>query len=290
MTRAALDWVDDHPRQPWMLYLHYFDPHDRYQAPPPWTRMHVDQGADRRIRDSSVRGGRPNTFMEDSPARRDLSGEELRYLRDLYRGEVSYLDHWLGRLLAGLRARGDLDRTIVVLTSDHGEEFLEHDGLKHGHTLYEELVAVPLVVLHPDGPNAGGVVSTPVSLQGLAPTLREWTGVAPVGAEGVWPLDEAPAPRPVAENWRDGEGPRAGPQRAVWDWPLKLIDVGDGRRLELYDLVADPGEQEPRDDPAGIGRLTAVLDSILGAVDVSVEDAEVDPALLEKLKAMGYVH
>lgn len=290
VTRSALAWSAEHRESPWFLYLHYFDPHDRYQAPPPFTRMHVAPRLESTIRDSSVRGGRPNTFMDESPAKRDLTADELEYMRDLYRGEVSYLDHWIGRLLDGLRASGALDNTLVVLTSDHGEEFLEHGGFKHGHSLYEELVAVPLIVARPGGHSAGTVVDSPVTLLDLAPTVRDVAGVEPRTDGRPWPLATRDEDIPVAENFRDGEGPLAGVQRAVLQWPRKLIEYGDGARLELFDLAADPRERAPLGEAEEVGRMVAVLDSVAGDSAPAVEDAEVDPALLEKLKAMGYVH
>jgi arylsulfatase A-like enzyme len=292
VTRSALSWVEDHPDGPYFLYLHYFDPHDRYQAPPPWTRMHVDEVADSRIDDSAVRSGRPNAFLETASGSGELSAQELQYMRDLYRGEVSYVDHWLGRLMHGLRDRGALDNTLVVITSDHGEEFLEHDSLKHGHALYEEQIAVPLIVLLPAGGSAGTVISDPVSLLDLAPALRSIAGLDTRQADGdAWAFGNGIQGRnPVAENWRYGEGPNSGPQRALIDWPRKLIEYQRAQTLEFFDLELDPGEQSSSLDAAGIGRMVILMDSLLGTRDDGLGAAPVDPVLLEKLKAMGYVH
>jgi arylsulfatase A-like enzyme len=292
VTRSALSWVKAHPDQPYFLYLHYFDPHDRYQAPPPWTRMHVDVAADSRIKDSAVRSGRPNAFLETTAGSRDLSPQELQYMRDLYRGEVSYIDHWLGRLMDGLRDLGALDNTLIVITSDHGEEFLEHASLKHGHDLYDEQIAVPLIVLFPSGGTAGSVIPDPVSLLDLAPTLRWIAGLDAGQVDGdPWAFgNRNGSRRPAAENWRYGEGPKSGPQRALIDWPRKLIEYQRTQTLEFFDLDVDPAEQSTLVDAAATGRMVILMDSLLGIPDTAAEATPVDPALLEKLKAMGYVH
>lgn len=290
VTRYALEWLDEHPDGPRFLYLHYFDPHDRYQAPPPFTRAQVDPRLEARIRDSSVRAGQPNHFMPElNDEARDLRPDELAYMQGLYRGEVQYVDHWIGRLLAGLRTAGALDNTLVLVTADHGEEFLDHGGLKHGHTVYEELVAVPLIVGLPGGARAGTVVAEPVSLLAIAPTLRAVAGLATLPGARLWGTGNKGV-RPLVENWAWGEGPRAGPQRALIDGPLKLIEYAAAGRSELFDLDHDPHETTALADQGPAGPMRAVLDSLAGATEEWSVPGTVDPALFEKLKAMGYVH
>jgi arylsulfatase A-like enzyme len=290
VTRAALRWLEQTREGPFFLYLHYFDPHDRYQAPSPHTRMHVDPDTDRSIRDSAVRAGKPNAFIPAmNPNARDLTADELQYMRDLYRGEVSYVDAWIGKLFAGLEQQGRTRNTIVVVTSDHGEEFLEHGGLKHAHTLYEELVSVPLILHVPGAEPYGAVVERPVSLVDLPATLRALAGLPARIGDRSWSLGSGEdAPPVLCENWHDGEGARSGLQRSVVVWPRKLIEYADGT-AELFDLERDPMESSPLEDAPWGTDLHALLDSI-GGGDAAVPDAPVDPDLLEKLKAMGYVH
>jgi len=286
VTRGALQWLDAHPDGPTFLYLHYFDPHDRYQAPPPFTRAQVSPALNKRVTDSSVRAGRPNTFMSSvTPDARAMRPDELEYMQGLYQGEVAYVDHWVGKLLAGMRERGALANTVVVVTSDHGEEFLEHEGLKHGHTLYDELIRVPLIVVLPGAGRAGEVVDDAVSLLQVAPMLRSMAGLEN-GTGGLFDGSSLP----LAQNWAWGEGPLVGPQRALVQWPYKLIEYRQAQLSDLYDLAGDPGELEPLQAGPQTVRMTAILDSLVG-VDDGVQSAmDADPALLEKLKAMGYVH
>jgi arylsulfatase A-like enzyme len=291
MTRAAIEWLDTNPDGPFFLYLHYFDPHDRYQAPRPFTRRHIGRALEEKVRDTSVRAGRPNPFIETmNPDARDLTPDEVRYLKGLYRGEVSYVDHWIGRLLGHLEESGRLDDTIVLVTSDHGEEFLEHEGLKHAHTLYDELVAVPLLLRLPGDRHAGAVRAEPVSLVDLPATLRAVAGLPARDGDRAWAVDGPPSPRVVvAENWWDEAGPRHGLQQSLVRWPHKLVRYGDGT-TELFDLDRDPAEQRPLDDDALRERMVVSLDSLLDESGGTAEAGPVDPALLEKLKAMGYVH
>lgn len=292
VTRHALEWIDAHPEGPRFLYLHYFDPHDRYQAPPPFTRAFIDPRLEERVSDSSVRAGRPNHFMRSvSSTASALTQPQAEYMRGLYRGEVRYVDHWIGVLLDGMRARGALSNTVVVVTSDHGEEFLEHDGLKHGHTLYDELVAVPLIVSLPGGAAAGSVIDEPVSLLELAPTLRTLLGLPADPGVRTWSVATAMQPaRPLSQNWAYGEHERSGPQRALVQWPYKLIQYVARDRDELFDLSKDGAESAPLDDAAWRSGLTAALDSLAGGAEDQAEPGPLDPALLERLKAMGYVH
>jgi arylsulfatase A-like enzyme len=291
ITRAARSWLDAHPDGPFFLYLHYFDPHDRYQAPAPFTREHIPASLEQRVKDSSVRGGRPNPFTRwMTPDARELTSPELSYMQGLYQGEVSYVDHCIGQLLGHLESGGRLDNTIVVVTSDHGEEFLEHGGLKHAHTLYEELVAVPLMVRLPGDAHAGSVVSTPVSLTDLPATLRRHAGLPARSGDRAWPLSGGSEGGPVlAQNWWEQDESRAGLQAAIIEWPWKLIRY-EQDPAELFDLGADPGELAPVGDVARAERMSAMLDSLLGDADIDPGQRPVDPGLIEKLKAMGYVH
>jgi hypothetical protein len=180
--------------------------------------------------------------------------------------------------------------TIVAVTSDHGEEFLEHGGLKHAHTLYEELVSVPLILHVPGADFSGTVVDRPVSLVDLPATLRELAGLPARIGDRSWSLSGGEGTDPVlCENWHDGEGDKGGLQRSLIVWPRKFIEYTGGA-TELFDLERDPMEQSPLGEaPWGI-TMKALLDSISGDNVAAVPDAPVDPDLLEKLKAMGYVH
>jgi arylsulfatase A-like enzyme len=199
LSERALAWAATRADGPFFLYLQFMDPHAPYDAPHP-DRPHGRGGGEPGLH----RGHR----WEDGSALPLVMGwdrlegpAELEQFKSYYDEEVSYLDHCLGRLLATLRARGLLENTIVLVTSDHGEEFAEHGHWSHGYSLHREVLHVPLVVAAPGlGPRAGTASTHPVSLIDVVPTLVElapWTGTA------CWPRRcptaiSMPPPPPLA--------------------------------------------------------------------------------------------
>lgn len=172
------------------------------------------------------------------------------YIRRLYRGELQRVDAALGTLMTALREDGSLDEAIVVLVGVHGEEFFEHGGAGHGHTLHEESLRVPLAIRAP-ALLAPGRVGVPVDLLDLAPTLADLLGLPFPGAwqgESLVPVIDDPQPSPRLVVGYLGDGSRAA---IVGD--LKLI-LGSGRDSQrFYDLALDPGELDDRINSGGIG-------------------------------------
>lgn len=243
--------------RPFFAYLHYMEPHDPYFAHP------YDGHAIARVE------------QPDPPA--SMAPE----MRSLYSQEVRHFDTLFGELVAWLKAQGIYDRALIVVTSDHGEEFDDHGGFWHGTSLYQELVRVPLMVRFPGGKGSGTRRPEPVSLVDVAPTARSAAGLppsadlpgraltalapaAPVvpalpaepapdaeldGAEGDAAASAEPAP--VAAPLRslfaavDHQGSQL---KAIRLGALKLIRANpDNPRgiaeTELYDLTSDPGER-----------------------------------------------
>jgi arylsulfatase A-like enzyme len=321
MSDAALsELAREDGGEPWFLWLHYMDPHGLYDPPP-----------EHRVFRSDV----PEAIPDDPghvaqynvpPGCRMADGRvDAARVRDLYDGEVRYADAEIGRVLAALRASGELERTIVVVTADHGENLGEHrDWFEHGRDAYETTCRVPLLVrlpaLLPDRP-APGVRKGSVSLADVAPTLLDLLGLPPLAAEGsavrgISRRDlfggELPRPHPVfAEKIERANLPGAVQAKAVRldDW--KMIrryahDGGHGVVLlseELFDLASDPGETRnlatAPPDSAPLARLQAELLRFASA-EVKFEDlakllearrAELereDPEALRVIQALGY--
>jgi arylsulfatase A-like enzyme len=145
VSDGALAWLSGAER-PFFLWVHYYDPHERYAPPEPFAASFA---------------GRP------------------------YDGEIAYVDSELGRLLGALAARGELDDTLIAVTADHGESLGEHAELTHSHTLYDAVLAVPLVFRGPFVP-PGRVVEEVVRTVDIAPTLAALLGLAPSkGSDGA---------------------------------------------------------------------------------------------------------
>ncbi|MGB5295470.1 MAG: sulfatase, partial [Thermoanaerobaculia bacterium] len=149
---------------PLLLYVHYIDPHVPYSPPAPYDDA-FNQHVDSPLRQLGVDARSLGATPEDQ----DWIGRSV----DLYDGEVLFVDLQIGRLLGGLEDLGLLDSAVVVVTSDHGEEFLDHGGTKHGRTLYEEVLRVPLLMRVPNVTTLGLVHDQPVGLIDLMPTILE---------------------------------------------------------------------------------------------------------------------
>jgi arylsulfatase len=178
-TDAALSWIDAHKSGsgtpgPFFLMVHYFDPHAEYDPPPMW-RARFAEPQDKQS--TAFRFGAREHVVRHRGGQMPLDATTLARARGLYDGEVAYTDHAIGRLLDGLASRGLEAGTVVVLTADHGEEFGDHGSWEHGHTHYDELLHVPLIV------RASGLaprsVYEPVGLIDVAPTVCTLAGLAP---------------------------------------------------------------------------------------------------------------
>ncbi len=226
VSNTFLAWLDKAGGdRPYFAFLNYYDAHAPYLPRPPYDTMFG----------SNVR---PNPWA----TKRWWNGSSPQVVeseRIAYEGAIAQLDAEIGRLLDALRRRGGLDRTVVIITSDHGEEFGEHGSLGHGRTLYSEVIHVPLVIVYPPAVPAGTVVTDPVTLRDVPATVSALTGsndrlFAGLPLSRFWDRREPPAePIPMAQQAR---------VVALVRGPYHYIRNGRGRE-RLYDLVADPDEQ-----------------------------------------------
>jgi arylsulfatase A-like enzyme len=296
VVERALRWIDA-GGGPFLAYLHTMEPHSPYQPSAEDEAPFVVAG---------YRGDRDTRALLRLGQLGQLSAEGLRFLRAQYQGEVRQNDRAFGALIDGLRARGLLDRTVVVFTADHGEEFLEHGGTEHTKTLYQELVRVPLAIRLPAARGAGARDRQPFEQIDLMPTLLGLAGLpAPAGLPGrdltarlLGPGGGEPPPLLFSEERFgvvDKFAARAG--------PMKLILNNDGpelwragTHLELYDLAKDGAEKsnlaEKRPVTAAFlrqridafRRAQAAIRARTGPLSVPLTAEE-----KEQLRALGYV-
>ena len=178
----ALAWLGGVPEeQPVFLWVHLFDPHQPYAPGPPWDAEALERS-----------GGRwPSLHWPDFERLAagnggDLPREVLEHALRLYDGEVEYTDHWLGRLVEGLKERGHWRDGVVAVAADHGECFENGIYFEHADCLFEGAIRVPMVVIHPGREGAGRRVGGQVSLVDLAPTILAAAGLPPEpGQSGV---------------------------------------------------------------------------------------------------------
>lgn len=237
--RAALDrWIAGAPRGRFLLYVHYRQPHTPLDPPPPF--------------DTRFGPGRPlppddlDRWLDRVNRRQHRPTEaELDLYRQLYDGNLAVADRELGWLRGRLEQAGLWDRTLMIVTADHGEALHEHGFLGHNSQLYEESLRVPLVVRFPRGVPARQMrVATPVSLLDVAPTVAGAFGIAGDGRppfRGRNLLRCALGAPCGGDLLARSAGPR--PQYALMDGDRKYIFNSRYGGEELYDLGRDPGEQ-----------------------------------------------
>ncbi len=295
LTDMAIDWIDKHANQPFFLWLHYFDPHQPYEPP---AGFRPDRRGAGRI------GDRLGTEVLDRVRTGYFvpSREELAAIRDLYDAEVRYVDAHVARVVDRLKRHGLYEQALIVVVSDHGEEFWEHGGFEHGHSVYQELLHVPLFIKPPGTPRPRRV-SEPVDTTSLTPTLLELCRLdfdaeaysAPSLAPSIRGDAAAASDRPIVSArcvyYEDQLALRAG--------NLKYIKRTLSRREELFDLANDPAERISlvASRPGEVGRMRELLreyDDRCTALRkrYAVSDssgASLSPELLQEMRSLGYV-
>jgi hypothetical protein len=169
VTNDALAWLEKHSGQDAFMQVHYMDPHLPYKEPGAYRHLFAGDGCC---------GLREDFHLSDVRAAKIQTDEERQYVKDRYDNNIRYATDQIARLLATL---GPQD--VVVIFSDHGEEFWDHQQFEHGHTLFDELLRVPFVIRGPDVPS--GQVEQPVSLLDIAPTLLDLLDIDHGPMDGV---------------------------------------------------------------------------------------------------------
>jgi arylsulfatase A-like enzyme len=252
VRRDFLRWVDDHPDRPFFSFLNFIDAHDPYQTPP---------GFDHHF------GLKPETVDDfnlirswNSRDKTTLTPRELTLINDAYDDCLAYVDQQVGGILDDLERRGRLDETVVIITSDHGEQFGDRKLFGHGNSLYRPELHVPLIIAAPGRIPAGRVVSQPVTLRDIPATvvdqLREDTALSPFPGRSLarfWETDssellddepflsEIDATRKIAKTpiWPPS---RRGPMASLVAEGHVYIRDALGAE-ELFDIAQDPEER-----------------------------------------------
>lgn len=177
LNKLAFSWLDDNAstledgKSPLFLFLYYYDPHSWYDPLPPFDTMY----------DPDYTGsltpelyGHGETVVSGDLV---LSDRDLEHLIALYDGDIAYWDQQLGIMMADLQQRGLLDNSLIILTSDHGQMFGEHDKWLHRNSLYEEVLRVPLLFRSSGTLPEGRIIDTPVDLLDVTPTVLDFIGI-----------------------------------------------------------------------------------------------------------------
>jgi arylsulfatase A-like enzyme/Flp pilus assembly protein TadD len=267
---VALDWLAKNSQKKFFLWMHLYDPHFPYHPPEPYSREYAAQP---------------------------------------YDGEIAFADEQVGRLLRFLKEKGIYKNTVILLCGDHGESLGEHGEKTHGFFIYNATMHVPLIIRLPESPlpenTAARTVTGSVSLVDLMPTVLGAVGLEiPSQVQGRSLLPELRGGRT-----EDGRSDQADRDRVLYgETFLPRIHFNwselrgsentkyhfiDAPRPELYDLAKDPGEVHNlfSEKKAVAGEMRAKLVSLIRDYSAGKEMAEktgLDPALMERLKSLGY--
>jgi arylsulfatase A-like enzyme len=286
-----LDSMEDH-RRPFFLFINYMDAHWPYVPPPPYEDLYPG-------RDPSFNVPRYSEMAEQVMGlEREVTSSEREHLVSQYDGEIAYLDHHIGALVAELKRREMYDNTLLIVTSDHGEAMGERNLVGHMVSVYQDQVYVHLLVKYPDQ-TAPSVVHEAASLVDVMPTVLDVVGldlpssldgrslVGPESREPRYLISESfPSSYLLSLHSRFDRI-----ERAVLFNNQKLVTSTAGRR-ETYDLRVDPHERtnlHARD-----GQIANELEEHLRhwLLQVAVPDSgpgELDEGTLERLRSLGYI-
>ena len=292
LTDFAIHWLRRHEKQRFFLWLHYFDPHGPFEPP---TEYLPKRPMPPRIGNSfdnavAVRSGElvPNL-------------EEREWIRQLYLAEARHVSREVGRVIDTLKDMQRYDSCLVVFTSDHGEEFWEHDGFEHGHTLYDELLRVPLGFKMPRQLATPQRIEQPVSTASVTPTVLDILGrkVSPRNFSvpslvPFWQSESPPLPHPIFASgvhyFEDRE--------AVLFADHKYIRVPLTGQQQLFDLRLDPAETHNL--MPGESDLALTAQGLLAEhaehsrrlrkrLGIGQELADLDSDTLQDLRSLGYL-
>jgi len=324
-VRSGIGWLEDDwdERRPFLLFLHTKTPHtikvkeahEAHRTPPydvnpaekrfrylseaqaadPWQDPELGKGSEilDNLTDRYVRG-------ELDPA--DFPAERIETLMALYDTAIRVVDDAFGELVSYLRANDLYDGAMIVVTADHGEEFLEHGTFKH-HQLYRETTRVPLIVKFP-GQTEGRVIDANVRLADIAPTLLAAAGIAPGRDQRGVVLTEASdrldPERPIfGARYRDNPSRRQMRDRrqhlslrqGSWSLVYRLYIPTKEERFELYDLAVDPEERHPvTDQPERLAEMERALREWHASwPPLRNRSGELDDETREDLRELGYI-
>jgi arylsulfatase A-like enzyme len=238
--RGAVQWLRRWGNAPFFIFLHYWDVHFDYNPPAPYDTLF----------DPEYRGTFDGKdFLEDDRIRPGLPARDLEHLVALYDGEIAHTDRYLGMLFAEIRRLGLGANTHVIVTSDHGDEFLEHGAKGHGHTLFQELIHVPLIWVEAGRNSGPATVERPVRAIDIGPTILDLLGLSvPPTMEGRSLVGlmrhQAREQTLIFAELSAIKGTRERLSAALFG-ESKVIRSALTGELRAYDLKSDAGELHP---------------------------------------------
>jgi arylsulfatase A-like enzyme len=287
-------------RRPFFLFAYFWDPHYDYIPPPPYDRMFV------RETDEPID---VTDYESSNTVNARIKPEQLSYVISQYDGEIRWTDHHLGEFLQLLKQEGVWDNTVIIVTSDHGQEFFEHGRKGHKHNVYEESIHVPLVIKYAQSKPTGresrlvshidifptimtltkSEVTTPSYSHSLLSSSPGWERPIFFELHSLWYIRD----RSLDEIVAKAEGQFLSIRKNNY----KLIYSSRPAALQLYDLENDRGEKHDlqKEEPRITARLKDRLDAWqeeMRSVRMSFSEggeAELSEEMIERLRSLGYM-
>ncbi len=284
-VRQSTDWLKNNNQNKFFLFLHSYEVHHPYSP----KEEFLDETA------RSYKGKLPKnvrgTLLRDINRKKIIiSAEDRKYIESLYDAEIRSVDKGFAQFIGYLKTTNLYNKSLIILTSDHGEEFNEHGDIGwHSHTLFDELLKVPLIIKFPDSAYAGTVIDTQVRSIDILPTILETLELKAEphfqGATLSTLLQGAKDFDHYAVSQKDSKS--IPPSSALRTKEWKLI------RLKLYDLINDPKEQtnvaseNPEIGASYKDKLETMANSELLK---NPDQMEIDQSTQEQLRTLGYVN
>lgn len=298
----AIEWIREVKDEPFYAYIHTIDPHVPYSPPEEFLQMY-DKGEYQ----GPVSPRRTAEHLEDiKKGKFNPSARDKIRIEALYDGEISYHDKWFGDFLEKLESLNILEETLIMVVSDHGEEFWDHGSVGHGHQIHQELIHVPFLMVWKGTIPEKTRIAENYDHTCIVPTIFEAMDLKPPDyLEGPSVLDRAMGGQ--SEGPQAGFSTHQGDREAVWSNNWKVLMRGPIKTF-LYDLGSDPKCQTnlAAKRPITLTYLRTLLGQFHGSQDKSKwrsrklvqkavikakeEKVEMDKELEEQLKALGYFH
>jgi arylsulfatase A-like enzyme len=313
LCRASLDWLDRYKDRSFFLFLHTYQIHNPYASPPPYNEMFLQEGAEyKNIDTNDLRIARENRYKPLSKALR-------QNIVDLYDAGIRYTDESLIKpLISRLKELGLYDRTMIILVSDHGEEFFDHQAWIHTHSVYDEVIKVPMIIKFFNSEYGGRKIEDFVRLIDVMPTVLEVSGVDSSGhfleGKSLLPLlhkkrDSSPRMQRtfISDLAANIENNRIPGKIALNSGPYKIIINEKYSRsqldyflhpppatpeIEIYNLEMDPSETDnlALSHPDLVEKMLEFMENrYVPAIQRKPSEVELSEEIRRQLRALGYI-
>lgn len=286
ITQQAVEYISKNKAEKFFLWVHYFDPHQNY-------RNHAEYNYS-----DGYAGPLPANLDNEklNEMTSSLNEKDIEYVKSVYDEEIAYTDKHIGRLLDSIDKFGLGNDTIIILTSDHGEEFMERGRFGHGTSLYRELTHVPLIIYNPlNNSMRGKRVSKHVEIRNIAKTILELSSINEDIFQGVNLLDYEKLNLDhivISENYGFQKGNRT---EAIIYQNWKLINNANSQVSELYQIDRDKNETNNiytmNNEEINIQKekLQSIISMINNNNEEDSDESELSKEDIKQLKALGYI-